>query len=343
MKPTCFVAGLFNDDTFVTKETADGPEQIVSREVGGTGGVVSKLMASLGWTTMPVCRFDESAEGKWLHDGLAAYGCDMRYVTNLPDGGTTILSIVLTKRPDGSYKQRIFRSNSRDKERGFDSRYPRWKFVKIADARRIVEGLDVPPDVFFFDAPAPGHREMARLLREKGTLVYFEPFPTKDGRSMKCMEVADIVKFSKQDFPDVSFVEKYPNKLFIQTLGGPEGARFRFPGCDWQTVPGFPNEEIASPLGCGDWTTVGLLTTLWRSGGVKFSDLTPERVAFALSEGQRYASRNCSYITTCSDELLDELGVRGIVQKPLESVHEELAEEGMKSQSLLAKKGSFCQ
>ena len=109
MKPTCLVAGLFNYDTIVTRETADAPERVVSQEVGGTGGVVSKLMASLGWTTMPVCRFDESAEGKWLQDGLAAYGCDMRYVTNLPDGGTTILSIVLTKRPDGSYKQRIFR------------------------------------------------------------------------------------------------------------------------------------------------------------------------------------------------------------------------------------------
>ena len=45
------------------------------------------------------------------------------------------------------------------------------------------------------------------------------------------------------------------------------------------------------------------------SGGVKFASLTPERVAAALSTGQWYASRNCSYITTCSDELLDELGV----------------------------------
>lgn len=319
MKPTCFVAGLFNYDTFVTKETADGPERVVSQEVGGTGGVVSKLLATLGWRTMPVCRFDDSADGMLLRDGLAAYGCDMRYVTNLPDGGTTILSIVLTKRPDGSYKQRIFRSNSRDKAKGFASRYTRWRFVKIVDAKRIVGEIDVVPDVFFFDAPAPGHREMASLLRAKGTLVYFEPFPTKDGRSMKCMEVADIVKFSKQDFPDVSFVENYPDKLFIQTLGGPEGARFRFPGRDWQTVPGFPNEKISSPLGCGDWTTVGLLTTLWRSGGVKFSGLTPERVAFALSEGQRYASRNCSYFTTCCDELLDELGVRGIVEKTLET------------------------
>ena len=69
--------------------------------------------------------------------------------------------------------------------------------------------------------------------------------------------------------------------------------------------------------GSGDWTTCGFLTTLWRSGGVKFSRLTPERVASALSEGQRYASRNCSYFTTCCDELLDELGVRGIVEKTL--------------------------
>ena len=102
-------------------------------------------------------------------------------------------------------------------------------------------------------------------------------------------------------------------------LGGPEGARFRFPGGDWQTVPGFPNDNIANPEGSGDWTTCGFLTTLWRSGGVKFSGLTPERVASALSEGQRYASRNCSYFTTCCDELLDELGVRGIVEKPLET------------------------
>ena len=142
MKPTCLVAGLFNYDTIVTRETADAPERVVSQEVGGTGGVVSKLMASLGWTTMPVCRFDDSEEGRLLRNGLAAYGCDMRYVTNLPDGGTTILSIVLTKRPDGSYKQRIFRSNSKDKAKGFASHYPRWKFVKKVDARRIVEELE---------------------------------------------------------------------------------------------------------------------------------------------------------------------------------------------------------
>ena len=45
----------------------------------------------------------------------------------------------------------------------------------------------------------------------------------------------------------------------------------------------------------------------------------PERVAAVLSTGQWYASRNCSYITTCCDELIDELGVSVIVEKPLET------------------------
>ena len=140
---------------------------------------------------------------------------------------------------------------------------------------------------------------------------------------MKSVELADVVKFSNEDFPDVSFVERYPDKLFIQTLGGPDGARFRFPGHDWQVVPGFVNDNVINPEGSGDWTTMGFLSTLWRSGGVKFASLTPERVEAALSTGQWYASRNCSYITTCSDELLDELGVRGIVERPMRSLAEE--------------------
>ena len=140
---------------------------------------------------------------------------------------------------------------------------------------------------------------------------------------MKSVELADVVKFSNEDFPDVSFVDRYPDKLFIQTLGGPGGARFRFPGHDWQVVPGFVNDNVINPEGSGDWTTMGFLSTLWRSGGVRFASLTPERVAAALSTGQWYASRNCSYITTCSDELLDELGVRGIVERPMRSLAEE--------------------
>ena len=47
-KPTCLIGGMFNYDTLTVKEGRKGPEQVVAHEVGGTGGVVSKLLAKLG-------------------------------------------------------------------------------------------------------------------------------------------------------------------------------------------------------------------------------------------------------------------------------------------------------
>ncbi len=322
-KPTCLIGGMFNYDTITWKENRKAPEQVMAHEVGGTGGVVSKLLAVLGWHALPIGRFDDTEEGRLLKSGLADFGCDTRFVTNTPDGGTTLLTVCTTKVEGGPNKKAIRTSNAKDKAAGVKSRFPRWKYIKIDQARELAAGLDFVPDVFFFDTAAAGHRELARILREKGTLVYFEPCNPKDPACMKSVELADVVKFSNEDFPDVSFVERYPDKLFIQTLGGPDGARFRFPGHDWQAVPGFVNDNVINPEGSGDWTTMGFLTTLWRSGGVRFASLTPERVAAALSTGQWYASRNCSYITTCSDELLDELGVRGIVERPMRSLAEE--------------------
>lgn len=323
VKPTCIIGGMFNYDTLTVKEGRGAPERVVAQEVGGTGGVVSKLLAALGWRSLPLGRFDDTAAGRRLKAGLEAFGCDTRFVTNTPDGGTTLLTVCTTKVEGGPNKKAIRTSNAKDEEAGVKSRFPMWKYFKIDQVRELAAKLDFVPDVLFFDTAAAGHRELARLLKEKGTLVYYEPCNHKDPACMKAIELADVVKVSNEDFPDVSLADKYPNKLFIQTLGGPDGLRFRFPGKDWQTVPGFMNENVINPEGSGDWTTVGFLTTMSRSGGLRFGDFSSERVADALSVGQWYASRNCSYITTCSAELLDRLDVRGIVDRPMRTVEAE--------------------
>ena len=62
-KPTCLIGGMFNYDTLTVKEGRKGPEQVVAHEVGGTGGVVSKLLAKLGWHSLPIGRFDDTEEG----------------------------------------------------------------------------------------------------------------------------------------------------------------------------------------------------------------------------------------------------------------------------------------
>jgi hypothetical protein len=97
--------------------------------------------------------------------------------------------------------------NAKDKAAGVNSRFPRLKYIKIDQARALAAGLDFVPDVFFFDTAAAGHRELARILRERGTLVYFEPCNPKDPACMKAIELADVVKFSNEDFTGIRTVE----------------------------------------------------------------------------------------------------------------------------------------
>ena len=59
-KPTRLIGGMFNYDTITWKENRKAPEQVMAHEVGGTGGVVSKLLAVLGWHALPIGRFDDT-------------------------------------------------------------------------------------------------------------------------------------------------------------------------------------------------------------------------------------------------------------------------------------------
>ena len=52
------------------------------------------ILAWMGWHTLPAARLDDSEVGYQLKADLESYGCDTRYLTNTPDGGTTILDIM---------------------------------------------------------------------------------------------------------------------------------------------------------------------------------------------------------------------------------------------------------
>ena len=163
-KPTCLIGGMFNYDTITWKEDRKAPEQVMAHEVGGTGGVVSKLLAVLGWHALPIGRFDDTEEGRLLKSGLADFGCDTRFVTNTPDGGTTLLTVCTTKVEGGPNKKAIRTSNAKDKARGVKSRFPRWTYIKIDQARALVAGLDFVPDVFF--CPSSGRDVFTAFVAE---------------------------------------------------------------------------------------------------------------------------------------------------------------------------------
>jgi len=297
MKKTIIGSGIYMLDTIVVRDYPEWPrprpftEQTVLEEVGGTCGNVMSILAWLGWKALPEASLDDSPEGLKMTSDLKRYGCDCRYVTNTPCGGTTLLRCTHRRNADGSHAV-SFRAGSPG-----GSRFPKRHFLRVRDeAPAFLEGLDEAPGVYFFDDPAAGHRLIARTLRERGSLVYFEPSRMETNADLEAVSVSDVVKFSGENIPDVSFTERFPDKLFIQTLG-PDGVRFSLRGGPWRAVPPADCRNVVDWEGAGDWTTAAFLTQLAASGK-EFRELDEEDVADALEAAQAVAAQSVRYLSS---------------------------------------------
>ena len=212
-------------------------------------------------------------------------------MTNTQDGGTTLLRVTHKRNPDGSPKVSV-RVGSPG-----GSRFPRRKFLRARDqAPAFVDALTSQfiPDFYFFDSPAAGHRYIARELRTMGTTVYFEPSSISTKADLESVSLSDIVKFSDENVPDVSFADVFKDKLFVQTCGK-DGLRFKLRGGEWKTLPGIPNGNVVDTEGAGDWTTTAIIYGIVRPGK-PFVELNEEDIVPILMEAQRIASEKVSYL-----------------------------------------------
>ena len=293
----CVGSGIYNLDTIVVRDYPDGQtgkrftDKVVAEEVGGTCGNVMCLLSNFGLETYPQVSLDDSPEGRIIAEDLERYDCDMRFVTNTQDGGTTLLRVTHKRNPDGSPKVSV-RAGSPG-----GSRFPRRKFLRARDqAPAFVDALTSQfiPDFYFFDSPAAGHRYIARELRTMGTTVYFEPSSISTKADLESVSLSDIVKFSDENVPDISFADAFKDKLFVQTCGK-EGLRFKLRGGEWKTLPGIPNDNVVDTEGAGDWTTTAIIYGIVRTGK-PFAELNEEDVVPILMEAQRIASEKVSHL-----------------------------------------------
>lgn len=298
---TILGAGIFNLDKIFVREYPFGYQKnrkfvdnLVKEEAGGTCGNICIMLAHYGWKTYPISKFDISEDGYKMTESLKNFGCDCRYVSNTEDGGTTFLTIRHGLNKFGE-KQISVRSGSTLKD-GTTSRFPRRKHLNVrGEAPAFVEALDFVPDVFFFDDPAAAHRLIAKELKAKGSLVYFEPNTIKQNTDFTSVEHSDVIKFSEENIPDISFTENYKDKLFIQTRGG-DGLRFNLRGEGWIELPPVHNDNVVDWEGAGDWTTTVFLKELGEADALSISKMTTELVKSALEKAQAVASKSVSYL-----------------------------------------------
>ena len=196
---TCLGAGTFPLDNLLMKH-ADGSVETIYQHVGGTAGNVMSILAWMGWHTLPAARLDDSEVGLQLKVDLESYGCDTRYLTNTPDGGTTILDIIHKTGRDGRPKTAYMAHSPRG------GRFVNHRFWTMKQAQALFDSLDEMPEIFFFDRCAPGNILLAELFHKCGVLVYYEPNEPVDRNFLRAVAASDIVKFSNEKHPDVSFI-----------------------------------------------------------------------------------------------------------------------------------------
>jgi len=301
IKPTIIGSGIYNYDIIVQRYYPDGffigkrnkfTENILLEDVGGTCGNVMCILAHFGWNVLPQAQFDQSDYGYKLKADLEHYGCDVRYVENVVNGGTVILRC--THQLDKGTEQHTVK---------FRATGPTSLFVKRKQLRRrdevepFLDSLEKMPNVYFFDSPEAGPRMIAEQLKQKGTLIYFEPESDKETSKFKNgIAVADIVKFSGEKILDTSFCNA-TDKLFIQTLGS-EGLRFRLRGSDWKHIPAVTIDNVVDWEGCGDTTTAVFLDSLAEQGMLSMSTITIDGIEIALRKASEKAAECTQYISS---------------------------------------------
>ena len=286
-KLTCLGVGTFPLDNLQEKNGKD--VKTIYQHVGGTCGNVMSILAWMGWHTLPAARIDDSETGLLIKADLESYGCDTRFVSNTPDGGTTILDIIHKIGRDGKPKTAYMPHSPRG------GRFVNHRFWTLKQAQALFDSLEEMPDVFFFDRCAPGNILLAQLFHERGVLVYYEPNEPVDRNFLRAVATSDIVKFSNEKHPDVSFTEGFTDKFFIQTLNE-KGLRFKLRAEGWITIPPEHNPHAVDGEGAGDWTTSAFINEMGHHHMLTFDRIHQPNTWHCLQEAQRVASESVSYI-----------------------------------------------
>ena len=289
MEKSVIGTGIFNLDIIVKRHYPQWPEmrpfedKVVLEEVGGTCGNVMCMLAWMGWNVRPIACLDDSPEGLKITKDLKRYGCDCEYVTNTPAGGTTILRCTHKLDKEGNHTMSV-RAGSPG-----GSRFPKRHFLRARDEAQVfLDQLIEMPSVFFFDDAAAGNRLLAKVLKQRGAMVYFEPSKVATNADLDAVKASDIIKFSDENVPDMSFVEDFQGKIFIQTMG-PEGVRYKYKSQPWELVPALPIQNVVDTEGAGDCFTATFINAIAETG------LTRTTIASAISTAMASASRSVGY------------------------------------------------
>ncbi|MBO8128410.1 MAG: hypothetical protein H0Z39_04315 [Peptococcaceae bacterium] len=284
-KPVCVGTGFIALDIVM-----DGRSAPPKFWAGGSCGNVLTILSYLGWESYPIARLgDDEAAVKLLRD---MEKWKVRTSLVLRDRSAATPMIVLN--PGRNRNGRSWR-RSGPACPNYKTGLARYKPVLAQDVTTI--SREMPgSQVFYFDQVSRSSIELAKITRDRGALVVFEPSEVKEAKLLtECLQVADIVKYSHVRSGPVRELMRGRNvPLEIETLGA-EGLKYCLRGAEWISMPAYAVEDVRDTVGCGDWCSAGIIHILGRAGRKGFLEAEPEDIDIALRFGQTLAALSCQF------------------------------------------------
>lgn len=248
------------------------------------------ILSYMGWNTFPIARLDGSKDTKRVLDDMHRHNVYTDFITTNEDGKTPVIVQRNFVNKDGVTTHKF---ESRNKIERF---YLDFKPLTVKQANAVIDRIDYVPKVFFFDRVAPAIIKLAIAFKEKGSIIFFEPSSRGGDAKMfnKCIEIADIVKFSDQRINETDQFGGLSNKLFIQTQGA-KGLSYRF-NSEWTHLESVLNQKVVDTAGAGDWTAAALINVLFKDKVIQgIAHFSKAEIETALNKAQEIGSKSCSY------------------------------------------------
>lgn len=260
---------------------------------GGTTGNVLAAAAFLGWDSTALARLERDNAGVFVEQDLASFGVDVELLHMEPVCATPIVVQKNFKGRDGRLKHSFSWTCPHCGEY-----LPGYRALLSESADRVASSVQTPT-VFFTDRVSRGTLNLAKGLKRRGAVIFFEPSTLGDAAQfVEMLQLADVLKYSDQRAKSFSdLLPEHTARVEIQTMGE-EGLRFRLStrakAAAWTNLPAYL-ADVVDTSGAGDWTTAGMISALFRNGREGLRTLTKAKIRTALEFGQSLAAVNCGY------------------------------------------------
>lgn len=290
-QPICVGTGFLALDVLMN----GNPHAISRMWAGGSCGNVLAILAYLGWETYPIAKLGEDEAAKTLLNDLNLWNVKTGLISKDQSKTTPIIIEKLKTRRHG-VPQHQFKFSCPNCQ----TKFPRYRAVPLDTINHMEEAIP-QAQVFYFDRVRRSTIELAKINRDRGALIFFEPSGIRNEKLfIECLQLADIVKYSSDRLEQIEQItcQTYI-PIEIETLSS-QGLRYRLGGNNnlqraWKIMPAFTVNQLVDAAGSGDWCSAGIIHVLGRKGREGFEGCDSEMIEFALKFGQALAALNCYY------------------------------------------------